>query len=81
MAGKSFHIRVHRRGFKGKLSSKEAEKRLAEALLEALAQAGHASRVRFTDPDVVLVVETVGGRAGLSLWDARGPAALPLFAA
>ncbi len=68
LAGKSFHVRMHRRGFKGRLSSKEEEKRLAEALLEALEKAGTPGRIRFEEPEAILVVETVGGQAGMALW-------------
>ncbi|MBI5446021.1 MAG: hypothetical protein HY900_33010 [Deltaproteobacteria bacterium] len=68
LAGKSFHVRMHRRGLKGKLSSQEEEKLLAGALLEALSERGEPGRITFTDPDAILAVETVGPRAGLSLW-------------
>lgn len=68
LAGKVFHVRIHRRGFKGVLSSQEAERHLDRFLLDALAQAGAPGQVRFEDPDAVVVVETVGNRAGLSLW-------------
>lgn len=65
---KSFHVRMHRRGFKGKLSSMEEEQRLDHYLLEALELAGTAGRISFDDPDAIIAVETVGGHAGLSLW-------------
>lgn len=68
LAGLGFHVRMHRRGFKGKMSSQAEEQRLAEALLGALERAGTPGRVAFGDPDAILSVETVGGRAGLSLW-------------
>jgi tRNA(Ser,Leu) C12 N-acetylase TAN1 len=68
LAGKAFHVRVHRRGFKGRLSSIEAEKWLSDALLEATGEAGSAGRITFEDPDGIVAVETVGTQAGLSLW-------------
>ncbi len=68
LAGKAFHVRFHRRGFKGQLASAEEERFLDGALLEALQAAGNPGRITFEDPDAVLVVETVGHRAGLSLW-------------
>lgn len=68
LAGKSFHVRVHRRGYKGRLSSQEEERRLDRALLEALARAGTPGRVEFVNPDAIVVVEIVGPRAGASLW-------------
>src|SRR6185369_3282077 len=65
---KSFHLRMHRRGFKGKLSSMDEEKFLDTYLLEALEMAGTPGRISFDDPDAVLALETVGTRAGLALW-------------
>lgn len=68
LAGKGFHVRMHRRGFKGKLSSLDEERFLDEYLLEALKQYGNPARFTFHDPDAVIDVETVGNRAGLSFW-------------
>jgi tRNA(Ser,Leu) C12 N-acetylase TAN1 len=68
LAGKGFHVRRYRHGFKGRLSSQEEERLLGTALLEALEKAGTPGRVAFEDPDVILAVETLGNRAGLSLW-------------
>ena len=50
------------------LSSQPEERLLDEALLAALAEAGTPGRINFDDPDNVIQIETVGGRAGLSLW-------------
>ena len=68
LAGRSFHVRMHRRGFKGRLRSQHEEQFLDHALLEHLAAAGTPGRMDFADPDFILAVETVGQRAGLSLW-------------
>jgi hypothetical protein len=68
LAGKSFHVRMHRRGFKGRLSSQAVERRLSETLLEEMEKSGEAARITFQDPDAILAVETVGSGAGLSLW-------------
>lgn len=68
LAGKSFHIRMHRRGFKGKLSSQIEERFLDDVLLDALEKAGTPGNISFSDPDVIIAVETVGPWAGLSLW-------------
>jgi tRNA(Ser,Leu) C12 N-acetylase TAN1 len=68
LAGKTFHVRFHRRGHKGQLSSAGEERFLGEALLGALTAASTPGRLGFDDPDAVLVVETVGNRGGLSLW-------------
>ncbi|MEW6117484.1 MAG: THUMP domain-containing protein [Nitrospirota bacterium] len=68
LAGKRFHVRIHRRGFKGKLSSPEEERFLDKVVLEALHKEGHSAQVTFEDPDAIIIIETIGQRAGLSLW-------------
>jgi len=68
LAGKSFHVRMHRRGFKHRISSHEEERRFGAALLAALHAAGTPGSLQFDDPDAIVVVETVGQRAGVSLW-------------
>ncbi len=68
LAGKAFHVRMHRHGFKGRLSSHEEERLLGAILYEALAKAGTPGHVTFEDPDAILVVETLGNKAGVSLW-------------
>jgi tRNA(Ser,Leu) C12 N-acetylase TAN1 len=68
LRGKSFHVRLHRRGFKGRLSSQNEEGFLDGVLLEALEQSGTPGRITFADPDAIIAVETVDGQAGLSLW-------------
>ncbi len=68
MTGKSFHVRMHRRGFKGRLSSLEEERFLDDVLLQALEKLGKPAAIDFDDPDLILVLETIDQRAGLSLW-------------
>ena len=68
LAGKTFHVRMHRRGFKGRLSSQDEERDLDKVLLAGLENIGKPGRISFDDPDIICVVETVGQRAGLSLW-------------
>jgi tRNA(Ser,Leu) C12 N-acetylase TAN1 len=68
LANKCFHLRMHRRGFKGKLSSMDEERFLDTYLLEALAIAGTPGRITFDNPDAIITLETIGPRAGLSLW-------------
>ncbi|HWP48460.1 MAG TPA: THUMP domain-containing protein [Candidatus Limnocylindrales bacterium] len=68
LAGKRFHVRMHRRGFKGKLSSVDEERFLDKILLEALEKAGTPGHITFEDPDAIIVIETIGQRAGLSFW-------------
>jgi tRNA(Ser,Leu) C12 N-acetylase TAN1 len=64
-----FHLRMHRRGFKGKLSSMEEERFLDEFLLQKLAEAGRPGKVAFDDPDAIIALETIGTQAGVSLFN------------
>jgi tRNA(Ser,Leu) C12 N-acetylase TAN1 len=68
LAGKSFHVRLHRRGFKGRINTPEQERSLDELLLDTLDHQGMPGRISFGDPDAVIVLETVGNRAGVSFW-------------
>ena len=68
LKGKSFHVRLHRRGSKGKLSSPEEERMLDELLLGELEKAGSPGRISFEDPDAVIAIETIENRAGFALW-------------
>jgi tRNA(Ser,Leu) C12 N-acetylase TAN1 len=79
LAGKSFHVRMHRRGFKERMSSQTEERFLDQILLEALEEAGTPGRIDFTDPDLVIDVETVGQQAGLALWTREDIARYPFL--
>lgn len=68
LRGKSFHVRMHRRGFKGRISSQHEERFLDEALLAALEREGTPGHIKFDDPDAVIDVETIDNRAALSFW-------------
>lgn len=68
LAGHSFHVRMHRRGFKGRLDSRREEQLLGAGLMDALQAQGTPATIDFDDPDVVVAVDTVHHRAGLSLW-------------
>ncbi len=69
LAGKRFHVRMHRRGFKGRLSSQDEERFLDAHIREALQARGTDATVDFADPDVIIDVETVGQRAGMACWN------------
>jgi len=64
----SFHVRVHRRGFKNRLRSPEEERYLDHVLLEAAAAAGRPASLSFDDPDMILVAETVSNHASVACW-------------
>lgn len=67
LAGRSFHVRVERRGHKGVLNTHDIERALGEHVYEALVARGTPGSVTFRDPDVVLVVEVLGPMAGMGL--------------
>jgi len=66
LAGTSFHVRLHHRG--SDLDSPTEERLIAESLLAELSAAGTPGRISFQDPDVIVAIDTVDGRAGLGLW-------------
>jgi hypothetical protein len=68
LAGRRLHVRLHRRGLKGVLSTPTEERFLDEALLEALNSAGTPGRIDFEDPDFIIHIETIDHRAGIALW-------------
>ena len=68
LAGKKFHVRLHRRGLKGVLSTPTEERFLDDALLGALRNAGTPGHIAFDDADFVIHVETIDHRAGMALW-------------
>jgi tRNA(Ser,Leu) C12 N-acetylase TAN1 len=70
LAGKSFHVRLHRRAGEtsAKLRHHTAEVLLDNAILQQLSETGRPGRIRFEDPDYVVDIETVGSRAGMSIW-------------
>lgn len=68
LKGRSFHVRIHRRGMKGTLSSQQAERDLDAAIIAALQASGEPGRISFEDPDAIVQIETIDGRAGLSMW-------------
>jgi len=67
LIGRSFHVRVERRGHKGVINTHAAELALGEALYGALEARGAKPTVTFSDPDVVVAVEVVGNLAGIEL--------------
>lgn len=66
LAGKRFHVRMHRRGFKGRISSMREEQILDGVLLQELENRGTPGKIDFKDPDAVVVIEMVAQRAGLA---------------
>lgn len=67
LENKSFHVRVSRRGHKGEISSLEIEKEMDAFIMGSLAKAGKEARIDFDDPDLIIIVETIGNWAGVGL--------------
>ena len=79
VANKTFHVRLHRRGFKGRLSTIEEEKFLDSYILEQLEKSGSSCRITFDDPDVIIAVETVAQQAGISIWSREDRERYPIL--
>lgn len=78
-AGRRFHVRMHRRGFRGRMASPEEERFLDHHIIGRLQAQGADAEVSFDDPDLILAVETVDQRAGLSLWSREELQRYPLL--
>jgi tRNA(Ser,Leu) C12 N-acetylase TAN1 len=68
LIGRSFHVRLHRRGARHELRRPDIERFLDDAVLEAATAAGMPSKVSFTDPDAVIAIDTIDDRAGVAIW-------------
>ena len=68
LAGRSFHVRLHRRGAWGDLRTPDTERRLDDVLLDATRTTDRPGRISFTDPDAVIAIDTIDGSAGVALW-------------
>lgn len=68
LAGKSFHVRVHRRDRLSRFSASAEERSLGGALFDELEKRGSPARLEFRDPDAIIDIETVDNEAGVSLW-------------
>ena len=69
LAGRSFHVRVHRHGFEGRISSQDEEGFLGGAIMDELDRRGETATVDFDDPDLLVVVETISTRGGIAILD------------
>lgn len=67
LVGRSFHVRVERRGHKGTIDSHACEQALGEFLWTELERRGARPVIEFVDPDLIVAVELVGDTAGLAL--------------
>lgn len=78
IAARSFHVRVHLRGLKGRLETPAVELALGGFLYDRAEALGRPPSVSFDDPDVVVAVEVVGRRVGYGFLE-REQRALPLI--
>jgi len=79
LAGKSFHVRLHRRGHRQDLVDPAVERRLGEVVQSALKCTGAPGTISFSDPDAIVVIDTVDDRAGIALWSREDIARHPLL--
>ena len=64
LCGKTFYVRTHLRGMKGRVEHPAVERALGDFLSEFAMRAGAAPKVTFGDPDFVVIAEVVGRRVG-----------------
>jgi tRNA(Ser,Leu) C12 N-acetylase TAN1 len=62
----SFYVRIERRGHKGEIHSQHVEQDLGRRLIEHLGTRGHAPTLKFKDPDLILVAETLDETCGVT---------------
>ena len=77
ITGRTFFVRVFRRGFRGTLDSTAAEGEIGARVVALLEARGERPRVSFRDADVVVSIETVRDEAGIALLDRDLRAAHP----
>ena len=77
LKGKSFHVRIHSRGFKKTFSSPDEERFLDKLLLDGLESSGTPGRISFERPDAIVDIETLEDRAGAALWGREDFASYP----
>jgi tRNA(Ser,Leu) C12 N-acetylase TAN1 len=68
LRGSRFLLRVHRRGRRDQLSASREARFLEDAILRRIEDLGAPGRIDLDDPDFTIDVETVGERAGVSIW-------------
>jgi tRNA(Ser,Leu) C12 N-acetylase TAN1 len=68
LAGRTFHVRLHRRGAKDDLSTQETEHLFNDVIIDATATTRSPGKVCFIDPDATIAIDTIDQRAGLGFW-------------
>jgi tRNA(Ser,Leu) C12 N-acetylase TAN1 len=67
LVGRTFFVRVFRRGFRGAIDSTRAEGEVGARLVAHLEARGDRPRVQFRDADVAVVIETLRDEVGVAL--------------
>jgi hypothetical protein len=65
---KKFYVRMHRIGFKDRIDRQQEETFLDLIIFQELEKIGKPGIISGIDPDVIVAVETISDRAGLSFW-------------
>jgi hypothetical protein len=68
LTGRTFHVRLHRRGPKLELRTQDAERFFNNTIVDATTKVGMPARISFADPDAELVIDTIDDRAGIAMW-------------
>ncbi len=68
LTGRSLHVRLRRRGDRHELRTPDIERLFDDVLLHATRAAGAPCTISFTDPAVVIAIDTIDDRAGIGLW-------------
>lgn len=64
-----FFVRIERRGMLGRVHTQEAEREVADHLIEMVEARGAKLVTDFNDPDWIVVCETLDAEAGIALLD------------
>jgi tRNA(Ser,Leu) C12 N-acetylase TAN1 len=67
LVGRTFFVRLARRGFRGAIDSTRAEGEIGARLVALLEALGDHPHVRFHDADVAVAIETLRDEAGVGL--------------
>ncbi len=68
LAGRSFHVRLHHRGSRLNVRTPDAERQFDDFLVVATGKSGTPARIGFSEPDAVIVIDTIDDRAGVAMW-------------
>jgi len=77
LVGRTFFVRVFRRGFRGVIDSTRAEGEIGARLVAMLESAGDRPTVRFRDADMVVSIESLRDEVGVALLDRELRAMFP----